>query len=166
MISWPLAAAVLLACGPAAAQFKGADDAIEYRQGALAVMGNHFSRIGAMANGKVPYDAKVAQANADLVATLARLPWTAFIEGSAGGDTNAKPEVWSQPDKFKAASQKLEDATVKLAAAARTGKPRGPEDRVQRRRRDLPRLPRRLPQEALISAPCVRCCPCCDRPPP
>ncbi|MEO5690066.1 MAG: cytochrome c [Burkholderiaceae bacterium] len=121
-ISWALAAAVLLACGPAAAQFKSADDAVEYRQGALAVMGNHFARIGAMANGKVPYDAKAAQANADLVATLAKLPWSAFIEGSASGDTNAKPEVWSQADKFKAASQKLEDATVKLAAAARTGK--------------------------------------------
>jgi cytochrome c556 len=118
-----VAVAVLVACGPAAAQFKSADDAIEYRQGALAVMGNHFSRIGAMANAKVPYDAKVAQANADLVATLAKLPWSAFIEGSGSGDTNARPEVWSQAGKFKAASQKLEDATVKLAAAARTGKP-------------------------------------------
>jgi len=121
---WSLAAsavAALLACGQAAAQFKNADDAIEYRQGALAVMGNHFSRIGAMASGKVPFDAKAVQANADLVATLAKLPWSAFIEGSDKGDTNARPEIWSQADKFKAASQKLEDATVKLAAAAKTG---------------------------------------------
>jgi len=121
---WSLAAsavAALLACGQAAAQFKNADDAIEYRQGALAVMGNHFSRIGAMASGKLPFDAKAVQANADLVATLAKLPWSAFIEGSDKGDTNARPEIWSQADKFKAASQKLEDATVKLAAAAKTG---------------------------------------------
>jgi cytochrome c556 len=115
------AVAALLACGQAAAQFKNADDAIEYRQGALAVMGNHFSRIGAMASGKLPFDAKAVQANADLVATLAKLPWSAFIEGSDKGDTNARPEIWSQADKFKAASQKLEDATVKLAAAAKTG---------------------------------------------
>ncbi len=121
---WSLAAsavAALLACGQAAAQFKNPDDAIEYRQGALAVMGNHFSRIGAMASGKVPFDAKAVQANADLVVTLAKLPWSAFIEGSDKGDANARPEVWSQADKFKAASQKLEDATVKLAAAAKTG---------------------------------------------
>ena len=117
-----LAAALVLACGHAAAQFKSADDAIEYRQGALAVMGHHFGLVGAMANGKVPFDAKVAQANADLVATLARLPWSAFIDGSNAGDTNAKPEVWSQPDKFKADAQRLVDATVKLAAAAKTGK--------------------------------------------
>jgi cytochrome c556 len=124
MKSWSLAAsavAALLVCGQAAAQFKNPDDAIEYRQGALAVMGNHFSRIGAMASGKLPFDAQAVQANADLVVTLARLPWSAFMEGSDKGDTNARPEVWSQADKFKAASRKLEDATVKLAAAAKTG---------------------------------------------
>jgi cytochrome c556 len=118
-----VAAAALLACGQAAAQFKNPDDAIEYRQGALAVMGHHFGAIGAMANGKVAFDAKAAQANADLVATLARLPWGAFVDGSDKGDTNARPEVWAQPDKFKAAAQRLQDAAVKLAAAARSGKP-------------------------------------------
>jgi len=120
---WALAAAIAVACGPAAAQFKSPDDAIEYRQGALAVMGHHFSRIGAMASGKTPYDAQAAQANAELVVTLAKLPWSAFVEGSASGDTNARPEVWSQSDRFKAAAQKFQDATVRLAAAAKTGKP-------------------------------------------
>jgi cytochrome c556 len=118
---WPLAAAAvaaLLACGTAAAQFKSADDAIEYRQGALAVMGHHFGHIGAMVNGKLPFDAKAAQADADLVQTLSRLPWPAFVEGSDKGDTSAKPEVWSQPDKFRAAAARLQDATAKLAAAA------------------------------------------------
>ena len=118
-----VATAALLACGQAAAQFRSTDDAIEYRQGALAVMGHHFGAIGAMANGKVPFDAKAAQANADLVATLARLPWGAFTDGSDKGDTSARPEVWSQPDRFKAAAQRLQDATVKLAAAARSGNP-------------------------------------------
>ena len=123
---WSLAAAAaatFLCCGPAAAQFKNADAAIEYRQGALTVMDNHYDRIGAMAKGKVPFDAGAAQANADLVVTLARLPWGAFVEGSDKGDTNARPEVWSQADKFKAAAQRLEDATAKLAEAAKTGKP-------------------------------------------
>jgi cytochrome c556 len=86
-------------------------------------MGNHFGRIGAMVSGKTPFDAKAAQANADLVLTLSRLPWAAFIDGSSSGDTNARPEVWSQSDKFKAASQKFEDAATRLAAATKTGKP-------------------------------------------
>ena len=127
MKTWSLAAATaaaLLACGQAAAQFKSPDDAVEYRQGALAVMGNHFGRIGAMVSGKVPFDAKAVQANTDLVLTLSRLPWPAFIEGSDKGDTNAKPEVWSQPDKFKAASARLQDAVARLdAAAAKATKP-------------------------------------------
>ena len=125
MTSWTLAAAatsaLLLACGPAAAQFKNPDDAIEYRQGALGVMGHHFGLIGAMASGKIAFDAKAVQANADLVVTLAKLPWSAFVEGSDKGDTNARPEVWSQPDKFKAAAQKLHDATARLAAVAKGG---------------------------------------------
>ncbi len=112
------AAAALVTCGPAAAQFKSADDAIEYRQGALAVMGHHFGVIGGMISGKTPFDAKTAQANADLVVTLSRLPWSAFVEGSDKGDTSAKPEVWAQPDKFKAAAAKFQDAAVKLDAAA------------------------------------------------
>ncbi len=118
-----LAAAAILCCGQAAAQFKNPDDAIEYRQGALVVLGHHFGRIGAMVNGKAPFDARAAQANADLVVTLARLPWSAFVDGSDKGDTNARPEIWSQPDKFKAAAQRLQDASVKLAEAARTGNP-------------------------------------------
>ena len=122
MKTWSLASAALLACGPAAAQFKSPDDAVEYRQGALAVMGHHFGRIGAMASGKAPFDAKAAQADADLVLTLSRLPWPAFVEGSDKGDTSAKPEVWSQPDKFKAASAKFQDAVVKLSATADTCK--------------------------------------------
>jgi cytochrome c556 len=126
MTSWSIAAvaaAAFLCCGPAAAQFKNADAAIEYRQGALTVMDNHYDRIGAMVKGKAPFDAAVAQANADLVVTLAKLPWSAFVEGSDKGDTNARPEIWTQPDKFKADAQRLQDATVKLAEAARTGKP-------------------------------------------
>jgi cytochrome c556 len=118
-----VAAAALLACGAAAAQFKSPDDAIEYRQGALAVMGHHFGQLGAMANGKIPYDAAAAKADAELVATLSRLPWSAFVEGSDKGETSARPEIWSQRDKFNADARKLQDAVARLLEAARTGKP-------------------------------------------
>ena len=60
---------------PASAQFAKAEDAIKYRQSALFVMAQHFGRVGAMANGKVPYDAKAAEQNADIVAAMAKLPW-------------------------------------------------------------------------------------------
>ena len=124
MKSWMLAAcaaAGLLASASAAAQFKNAQDAIDYRQAALTVMGNHFGRIGLMVNNKVPFDAHAVQVNADLVATLAKLPWAGFIDGSDKGDTAAKPEIWSQPDKFRNAALKMQDAVGKLADAAKTG---------------------------------------------
>lgn len=125
--SRPLAAFVFaaLACVGAASaqQFRGTDDAIEYRQGALAVMAHHFGRIGEMVDGKAPFDAREAQANAELVATLARLPWSAFVEGSDKGDTNARPEVWTQRDRFDIAAQRLQDASARLVDATKTGKP-------------------------------------------
>ena len=125
MKSWmpaALAAAAVLASGQAAAQFKDAKDAIEYRQGAMHVMGNHFGRIGAMVNNKVPFDAKAVQVNADVVALMVKLPWAGFgVEGSNKGETDAKPELWSQPAKFKDAATKSMDAGDKLAAAAKTG---------------------------------------------
>ena len=60
---------------PAQAQFSKAEDAIKYRQSALFVMGQHFTRLAGMAQGKIPYDAKVAADNAAVVETLSKLPW-------------------------------------------------------------------------------------------
>ena len=45
---------------PAAAQYRNADAAIKYRQSAMSLQGNHMARLFAMANGQVPFDAKVA----------------------------------------------------------------------------------------------------------
>jgi cytochrome c556 len=111
----------LSAALPAAAQFQKPEDAVKYRKAAFTVMANHFGRIGAMVAGKAPFDAKAAQASADLVAMLAPLPFTAFLEGTAIGDSTAKPEIWSEADKFKDASHKMQDAVGKLDAAAKTG---------------------------------------------
>ena len=117
------AAATLLAmAAPASAQFAKPEDAIKYRQSALFVMGQHFGRVGAMANGRVPFDAKVAAENAEIVAEMAKLPWAGFVPGSdKGGNTKAKPEVWTEQAKFKENNEKLVADTAKLAAAAKTG---------------------------------------------
>lgn len=117
------AAACLLAMSvPASAQFAKPEDAIKYRQSALFVMGQHFGRIGAMANNKAPFDAKVAADNADVVVNMAKLPWVAFgPDTDKGGNTKAKPEIWSEQAKFKENSEKMLAETVKLAAAAKTG---------------------------------------------
>jgi cytochrome c556 len=114
-------AATVAALSPlvAQAQFAKPEDAIKYRQSAFTVLGNHVGRVGAMVNGRVPYDAKIAADNAALIATLAKLPGAAFPVGSESGlNTRAKPEIWKDTAKFTAAYEKMLDATSKLPAAA------------------------------------------------
>jgi cytochrome c556 len=72
-----------------------------------------------MANGRVPYDAASAAANADVVVEMAKLPWAGFAPGTEGG--KAKPEIWKEQAKFKELSEKMQAESVKLAAAAKAG---------------------------------------------
>lgn len=105
---------------PASAQFAKPEDAVKYRQGALFVMGQHFSRIAAMANGRVPYDAKAAVENAEVVAAMSKLPWAGFTASTDMLSPRAKPEIWTEQAKFKQHNEKLVGETGKLLAAAKT----------------------------------------------
>ena len=121
-----LASFVLAACAvtlsvPAAAQFAKPEDAIKYRKSALFVMQQNFSRLGAMASGKAPFDAKIAADSAAVAAFVATLPWAAFGEGTDKGDTRAKPEIWKEPAKFKEYADKMDAEMTKLATVAKTG---------------------------------------------
>jgi cytochrome c556 len=106
---------------PAAAQFQKPEDAIKYRQSAMALQGNHLGRVFAMANGRVPFDAKVAAEQIEIVALLNKLQFAAFVEGSDKGNTKAKAEIWGEKDKFAAAVAKSQEDVLKLAAAGRSG---------------------------------------------
>ena len=121
-----LPAALLTALGmiaslPASAQFQKPEDAIKYRQSAMALQGNHLGRVFAMANGRVPFDAKVATENIDVIATLNRLQFAGFVEGSDKGNTRAKAEIWTERDKWNAAVAKSQEEVMKLAAAGKSG---------------------------------------------
>jgi cytochrome c556 len=117
-----IALASLLAL-PASAQFRKPEDAVKYRQSVMYTMGTHFySRIGAMVNGRIPFDAKAAAENADVVATLSRLPFVAFTPDTNGvAKTDAKPAVWTEQAKFKDLGEKMQAEALKLQAAAKTG---------------------------------------------
>ena len=106
---------------PAQAQFAKPEDAVKYRKNALFVMQQHWARVGAMATGKVPFDAKQAQDNMEVVSTLAKLPWAAFVEGTDKGETRAKPEIWKEAAKFKESADKFQAEVAKVNAAAKTG---------------------------------------------
>ncbi len=107
---------------PASAQFQKPEDAIKYRQSAFTLLGNHFGRVAGMAQGKIPFDAKVAAENTAVLVTLSKLPTAAFGEGTdKGAPTRAKPEIWKDGAKFKAAAEKMMAEVAKLDTAAKTG---------------------------------------------
>lgn len=102
-------AAVCAAAVPllASAQFARPDDAVRYRQGALNVMGAHFSRLGAMAQGKMPWDPKAVAQNIAIVDTLHTLPFAAFGPETSKVNSKAKPEVWTDTAKFDKARDNM-----------------------------------------------------------
>lgn len=120
---------ILLICAcitaTAFAQFRKPEDSIKYRQGVMQVMDFHFYRqVGSMANGRIPFDPKAAAHSAAVVATMASLPWSAFLPGTDSGKsdkTDAKPAIWSDPAKFKDLGEKMQAQVVKLQAAANAG---------------------------------------------
>ena len=120
-----LSAALVLASAamvtPAMAQFQKPEDAIKYRKASFTVLAAHFSRVGAMASGKVPFDAKLAAENAAIAESMGKLPWAAFGPGTDKGDTRALPDIWTEQAQFKAGADKMQTELGKLAAAAKTG---------------------------------------------
>ncbi|MBL8313604.1 MAG: cytochrome c [Rubrivivax sp.] len=105
---------------PASAQFQKPEDAIKYRQSAMFVMGNHMGRLGAMVQGRVPFDAAQAAANADVLLVMSKLPFAGFTEGTTAANSKAKPEIWTERAKFDAGAQRMQEAIVKLNEAAKS----------------------------------------------
>jgi cytochrome c556 len=117
-----IAAGAALTSLSAAAQFQKPEDAIKYRQSAMTVMANHLGRIGAMAQGKAPFDAKVAAENAAIVVTMSKLPWVAFGEGTDKGmPTRAKTDIWKDAAKFKDLQSKMMAEAEKFEAVTKSG---------------------------------------------
>lgn len=116
-------AAVCAAAVPllASAQFARPDDAVRYRQGALNVMGAHFSRLGAMAQGKMPWDPKAVAQNIAIVDTLHTLPFAAFGPETSKVNSKAKPEVWTDTAKFDKARDNMYAKVDSLVQAGKSG---------------------------------------------
>ena len=116
-----LASVVMLAPFAAQAQFAKPEDAIKYRKAAFSVMASHFGRLGPVVKGERPYNAEEVAANVAIVEQMVKLPYVAFIAGSDKGETKAKPEIWSNEAKFKAAADTTQKAVAALGVAAKAG---------------------------------------------
>jgi cytochrome c556 len=113
---------IMLMLGSAYAAFERPDDAIRYRQSVMTLIGHHFSSMASVVKGANAYTKDAFAKDAELVATLARLSWEAFMfPGSDTGNTQLKPEAFKAQAKFKEAAASLEVQTSKLAEVAASG---------------------------------------------
>ncbi len=120
-----LPAAVLLMgsllAPPAWAQFAKPEEAVDYRQAALTLMGNHMKRIKSQLDASRP-NLDLIRDSAALVNTLKALPFEAFPPGSGkAGDTAARPEIWTDREHFDRLAREMQAAAGRLDAAARAG---------------------------------------------
>ncbi|GGP26568.1 c-type cytochrome [Silvimonas amylolytica] len=76
-----------------------------------------------MLKGAKTWDAKAFQLNADKLQQLAQQPWPLFVtpDQNDHSKTDAKASVWSHPQEFHAAQDKLLDSVTKLKDVAATG---------------------------------------------
>jgi len=105
---------------PAAAQFARPEEAVKYRQATWSVLNLHFTRIGAMTRGRVPFDGRLALRDAEVVAALARLPASAFGPGTDLPNDHARPEIWTETQRFRELGDRMVAETTRLLTVAQT----------------------------------------------
>src|SRR5256885_2804658 len=107
--------------GAALAQAKP-EQLVKQRQAVMTLQGKYFGPMGGMAQGKVPYNADVVRRNAGFLDNLSRMPWDGFDPSTKDVKdikTAALPAIWSEPDKFRQAADRLQAETSKLYEASR-----------------------------------------------
>lgn len=96
--------------------------AIEYRQSAFTMIRNHFGPMAGMIKGEVEFNAEAFAKNAQAVATLSQFPINGFMDGSYEGETDAKPEIASKMEDFRAKMETFKVESANLAKAAEGAK--------------------------------------------
>lgn len=116
-----LTAAILtLVVGTTIGTASANDAFVKYRQQAMQAIGGHAGAIGTIVKSKLPMTDAVAL-HADAIASAANIVPPAFEENISEGLTDAKPEIWGNMEDFLALNDKMREASLALAEAARGG---------------------------------------------
>lgn len=92
-----------------------ASDAAHERHEAMETVQESFKPLRAIAVKEAPFDAAVVKKNATTILEQLKAAHGMFPEGSGGGDTRAKAEIWSDRAGF---DQAMKDAQAAAAAMA------------------------------------------------
>jgi len=109
-----LLAAASLALAEGTEAHEEATGVVKERMDLMETQKDAMKVIGAMAKGQVPFDAGDAAAAAKEIETTAEKIPDLFPEGTGGYPSEAKPEVWTQWDKFTGDADGLETAAKNL----------------------------------------------------
>jgi cytochrome c556 len=97
------------------------EDLVKQRKAGMTMIAKYFGPIGAMAQGKAPYNADVVARNAAYLEVLAKMPWDGFQASTEGvKETRTKPETYGDMAKFNQRVEAMQGEIAKLAAAAKS----------------------------------------------
>lgn len=99
-----------------------AEQTLKYRKSLYQVLAYNFGPMGAMAQGKAPYDAKEFAKRAERVAMIAPLLGESFSADTKGlPNSELKAEMWANRADFDAKMKDLVDRSATLATVAKSG---------------------------------------------
>lgn len=98
------------------------ESVIHYRQSLMTVIGWNLGAMAEMVKGKTPWDTQQFTQRAEHLESLAPQIPEGFTKGSdKGAKTDAKADIWANPDDFHAKADDLVTETKALVAATKTG---------------------------------------------
>jgi cytochrome c556 len=115
---------VVLVLGAIVADVASAQDKpevlVKQRQAVMTLQGKYFGPLQGMAQGKIPYNAEIVARNAAYLSVLDEMPWDGFVPATQEMKSQALPEVFKDPAKFKTAQETLQAAVAKLVEVKST----------------------------------------------
>lgn len=117
-----LSAAVmgLVISATAAAQAKP-EQLVKQRQAAMTLQGKYFGPLGAMAQGKAPYNAELVRQNAAFLEVLTKMPWDGFAASTKDVKSATLPAAYTDTAKFKEAQDRAQSEISKLVSVSKSG---------------------------------------------
>lgn len=116
----PAAVIGLVISATATAQAKP-EQMVKQRQAAMTLQGKYFGPLGAMAQGKAPYNAELVRHNAAFLDVLAKMPWDGFAASTKDVKSATLPAAFTDTAKFKDAQDRLQSEISKLVSVSKSG---------------------------------------------
>ncbi len=94
---------------------------VKQRQAKMILQGKYFGPMAAMAQGKAPYNAAVAQRNAGYLDNLTRMAWDGYDASTRDEKSRTLPAVYENKAKFDEYVSRLENEASKLVTVSKSG---------------------------------------------